>query len=260
MENNYKIPHQNMSSLQAKFDKLQKKVLKLRAKGVECADVSFTDTGIVREPQENGAPDKLFHVVTVQGPTPSINGWTFLATLQHTTDGNIIGKVPTISTPEGFLNQYREVEPVCNHCNLSRRRNDTYLIRNDSTNEVKQVGSSCLGDFLCCTSPESLAAIAEIIIEAGLAAQESEFGQGGCEGKGVPLDQYLPYVCAAIRLGGWISRTSARESGCVATADIAWSFGAMSPSDCQDKIKPEQCDYDQAARVLAHATEKLVSA
>jgi hypothetical protein len=251
----YRIPHENMGSFQAKFEKLQNKVLKLRKKGIDCADVSFQEVRIELGKDEMGGPDHIFHVVTISGPTPQINGWTFVATLQHTDEGTIVGKIPTVEIPEGFLNKYRDAAPVCQHCNMNRKRNDTYVLRSD--NAEIQVGSSCLGDFVHCSSPDSVAALAEILVQFSSCAEESECG-GGCGTQGVSLEQYLPYVCCSIRKDGWLSRTVARDRNMpCATADLSWNCGIMASPENKNRFQPEPQDYDEAQKVLAHATEKL---
>lgn len=73
-----------------------------------------------------------------------INGWRFVAVLDHTDNGNIIRQYDyNLDVPE----KYRNSDLVCEHCNTKRNRKDTYLIYNDNTGEWKQVGKSCLQLF-----------------------------------------------------------------------------------------------------------------
>lgn len=46
--------------------------------------------------------------------------------------------------------KYRELEDPsnCEHCSTKRKRNKTFVIRNKDTEEVLQVGSSCMTDFI----------------------------------------------------------------------------------------------------------------
>lgn len=83
--------------------------------------------------------------VFVEG-TYKINDWSFVGTIEFTTNGNIIrlanssfeGKVPS---------KYLHTPKICEHCGKIRNRKDTYLIYNEKTNEFKQVGSTCLLDY-----------------------------------------------------------------------------------------------------------------
>lgn len=74
-----------------------------------------------------------------------LGDWSFLATIEHTPNGNIIRTVPNYesSIPE----KYRTSDTVCDHCKTIRDRKDTYLVFNSATEEMKQVGKTCLKDF-----------------------------------------------------------------------------------------------------------------
>lgn len=83
-----------------------------------------------------------FVVVEAEGKA-IVNGWEFVAKVQHTDNGNIITGVG-IEVPE----KYYTSKPVCEHCNSKRTRKYTYIVRNTETGEFKQVGKSCLKDFV----------------------------------------------------------------------------------------------------------------
>ena len=54
-----------------------------------------------------------------------INGWRFVATLEHKEIGNVIRRVDSsLEIPE----YYKTCEPRCDHCKSLRRRKDTYII------------------------------------------------------------------------------------------------------------------------------------
>lgn len=83
-----------------------------------------------------------FVIVEVEGKA-IVNDWEFVAKVQHTENGNIITGVG-IEVPE----KYYTSKPVCEHCNSKRTRKYTYIVRNTETGEFKQVGKSCLKDFV----------------------------------------------------------------------------------------------------------------
>lgn len=84
-----------------------------------------------------------FIIVECEG-TAKVNGWKFVATIDHTEKGNVIRK---ISDEVEIPDKYRTAEPVCEHCNSKRHRKDTYIVYNEDTGEFKQVGSTCLCEF-----------------------------------------------------------------------------------------------------------------
>ena len=71
-----------------------------------------------------------------------INGWKFIASIDHLNTGNIVkSAVSNITLPE----KYRTAKnTTCDHCHTSRYRKQTYIVYNENTKEFKQVGSSCL--------------------------------------------------------------------------------------------------------------------
>lgn len=81
--------------------------------------------------------------MTISHPALSVSGWNFVAAVDKTDDGSTI----TRTLPSQELNGYRPEQFQCDHCGSNRRRNSTYLLRNDE-GEYKQVGSNCLQSFL----------------------------------------------------------------------------------------------------------------
>lgn len=128
MENRtYKIPAQNMPFLQEKFAKLGKRAVKL---GLPVP--TFTETGTSRLVEKDPATDLiikttlLHHIVVDLGCNEvKVEGWEFVAVIQHTDDGNIVRTLPGQEIPTS----YRETSNYCDHCKVKRERKDTYILR-----------------------------------------------------------------------------------------------------------------------------------
>ncbi len=74
-----------------------------------------------------------------------IDGFTFLASVEHSLNGNIIiNRNPDIKIPD----EYRISGNHCDHCDVDRYRKNTYILYNETTKEYIQVGSTCIKDFL----------------------------------------------------------------------------------------------------------------
>lgn len=153
------------------------------------------------------------------GETPRLNGWRFVATLQHLDGENIVRCLAGEEIPAS----YRTRGSVCDHCRASRRRNDTYVLRHDD-GHMMQVGSSCLQDFLGGDDAAMIAAKAEILALAASVISGDDEGFGSGEGADRLLANYLPIVAWVVRVEGWKSRTVAREQGGFASADRAWAL------------------------------------
>lgn len=167
--------------------------------------------------------------LTLTGETPRLNGWRFVATLQHLDGENIVRTLPGEEIPASYRNR----GSVCDHCRANRRRNDTYILRHED-GRMMQVGSSCIRDFLGGDDAADIAAKAEILaLAASVASDEGGEGFGGGGAAERLLSAFLPVVAWCVRVEGWKSRTVAREQGGIATADRAWIL----MTDAKERLK-----------------------
>lgn len=207
--------------------------------------------------------------LTLETARPHYAGWTFLATLQHLDGENIVRAIPGCvvhddcrSLPElakacigGDLpTVYRERGPVCDHCNLARKRHDTYVLRHDS-GKYAQVGSTCIADFLGSDEAEKIAMKAELAALAGAVALSGEAGEGrsGASSE-TGLGSYLAIVSFCVRRFGWTSRTAARENSRLqATADVALTLLYSADARESHGYVSETADTDRAEASTAWA-------
>lgn len=234
----YKVPSDNMGVLTAKFAKLGK-----RAKRLGLPAPTFTEIG-VPERKEKRNPDTLLvervyliHTITVDpGCTEvKVQGWTFVATIQHTEEGNIIRAVGNSEIPT----QYRKVTNLCEHCNTNRYRKDTYILKHED-GSFKQVGRNCLADFFghdALMYAERAQYLADI--DSLGESMEDEMGFGGGGGpRYEPLEEYLGYVAECIRLDGWMSRGKAKELGMEGRATCEVAHHHLHPRNAGSNFKP----------------------
>ena len=73
-------------------------------------------------------------------------GHRFLGVIDHSLAEAIVRMVPN-AEEEVSLNFDNFNTQQCDHCQLNRRRNNTYLIQNIETGQYSQVGSSCLKEI-----------------------------------------------------------------------------------------------------------------
>lgn len=162
--------------LDSKLDKLSKQCSKIRNKG---ADILFAvGEPCVIEAIDNPLIKAPAHYVEVSG-FYKINGWIFVATIEHTSNGNIIRCVVS-SLESSIPEKYKTCGPECEHCHQIRNRKDTYLIYNDENKEWKQVGKSCLKDYTDGLDAEICAEMASFFKSVETADQgiTSDFGMG----------------------------------------------------------------------------------
>ena len=137
----FAIYEENMERLTKKLTRIRNKCHKYGC------DFTFREVGEeFREfENEDGDTYTLRYVLVEAEGTAKVNGWRFIATIDHSNEsGNIIRKISgEVEVPE----RYYTCEPTCEHCNSKRHRKETYIVYNEETKEFKQVGSNCLCDF-----------------------------------------------------------------------------------------------------------------
>lgn len=244
-DNIYRIPEGNMGKLAEKVEKMNR-----RAKRLGMAALILTETGeefkdfTVQDERLPGGCRKYtvrYVLVTLTGTLPRVNGWQFVATIQHDDGGNIIRTVPGVKQQMPMF--YRTLSTGCDHCQVSRKRNDTYILYCEDRAAWKRVGRNCLADFLRTENAAGLAEYAEMLADIESACGEYEEDSEFSGGHGMDwyrTHTYLAQVANVIRNDGWCSRTEARDS-CdmrkIATAD--WALRLFDPK-CWDRLSDEQ--------------------
>lgn len=236
------------------LDRLEKKLKRIfnKCKAYGC-DFHYEQTGEEFRELKDEKGNKYtarFVLVEAEG-TAVINDWEFVAELEHTEKGNIITGVAGIEVPE----RYYTTTPVCEHCNSKRYRKNTYIVRNKTTGEFKQVGKSCLKDFTHGMSAEAVTqymSLFDTLIE-------SETPEPGCSyQRYVNTKEYLSYVAETIRHFGY---TRSSDEG-ISTATRALDFydavhgRAITKEYLQDLLdKMQSVNFD----IDSDLTVKLVS-
>lgn len=203
-------------------------------------------------------------------PAPRLAGWEFLAVVTPLTGGNLIKKVPGSDTEDFDFAPWRTGALKCTHCNTVRDRKDTFLVRatgEDATvpaGTVKEVGRNCLKDFL--GGKNAAWILGALAFEKCVddAAGLSDGGGGGGRGESVwePVE-FLSWTAASIRLTGWLSRSVARDTGKMATADhvlylLVPPFGGDGRGRweaARREFRPTAEDGEKAKAALAWAKE-----
>jgi hypothetical protein len=251
-------------------ERLQEKMAKLnkRAEKLGTAPITLIDSGETEKKRFptgqmimtlDSAPNEVpvyvtvtMHYVILNGETPKLNGWEFLATLEHDPAGTVIRNTPSFYEREIDTSAYRNADPSnCEHCGLSRQRKDTYLVYNEETDEMKQVGSNCLADFTGFNNPERFAKMMEhlSLFFATLEDEDLDWSSGGMR---LPVEydlvDWMAHVNLEIRTNGWISGKKAWEEGGQSTkARADWNFFERK---AEYKVLPEAEDYEAAKAVI----------
>ncbi len=242
----FNIPEANFKKFEAAIEKLSKKSIRLTGEAI---------TPVVFGYEMKDAPGavgqiKVFQVM-LGGPKPKLNGWSFVGRIDHANKelGNIVRPVPGKEVPQ----LYRDRACTCDHCNINRFRRDTFVVQNDETLEYKQVGGSCLRDFLGHDAPEKIAKLAELLGYAVECSRGYEVAQGW-DRRYINLEVFLAHAARLVRVHGfYATRTAARANGGVSTADAAYSDMFYDMSNGDKLYVPSKVDQDLTDDAIAWA-------
>lgn len=194
--------------------------------------------------------------VSITGETPRMNGWQFVATIQHAGEaGNILRTIPTWTgdLPEEF----RTTDPGrCDHCNAYRRRNDTFVVTDGAV--FRQVGRQCLADFVGSDRIDSTLSLAECwaLISDGCNGA-SDYGSIGNGDRYYALDELVQFAAQIVITEGWVPRSKAEDWGKAATADLTITGIEKSRKDGGSKYLPSEDAITLATKALEWAPSWL---
>lgn len=227
----YTIPTYKQKTILKKLDDLNKRIAGMKGQFIDYTVSPSYQKLIAIHIEDNKTKDILVDVVDINviNPVVSLNGWSFLAVIEHSKEGNIIlKKIYDVEVPE----QYLTSDTYCEHCNTNRYRKYTYLVYKAETKEIHQVGSTCLTAYLGFDA-SMLLAHAELFITLGNLMNDSKevsrMSKRGIEAQ--PIETFLKRSIAVINLHGYVSAKKAREKNMeghddiwTATGDVVWGF------------------------------------
>lgn len=200
---------------EANMDRLEKKLNRIfnKCKNFGC-EFSYKQVGEEFKELKDDQGNKYtarFIIVEAEGKAV-MNGWKFVASVEHTEKGNIINRIGEIEVPE----RYYTSDAICEHCNSKRNRKNTYIVMNEETGEFKQVGKSCLNDFTNGLSAEAVAQYISLFDEL-IQGEEPYGGRGESYYK---TETILRFAAETIKHFGYV-RT--QDSG-ISTASRSFDY------------------------------------
>lgn len=250
----YAILEGNMERLKKKITRIQNKCAKYGC------DFHFEEVGEeYRELKDRkGQVYSARYILVEAEGKAEINGWQFIASVEHTDKGNIIRQACGIEVPE----RYYTGTPVCEHCKTRRARKDTFIVMNEETGEFKQVGKSCLADYTHGMSAEGVAAYTAAFDEI----IKGENPEPGCDyTRYVKTEEYLRYVAETIRHFGYAKNDGyGRSTADRATDYFAVNHGWLNGWWGREIIKEyreemERCGFDAESKEATEEMEKALA-
>jgi hypothetical protein len=263
----FEVSDTGLSYLEKVLDRLSKKasrigVAPLKLKVLSTRQEKKTDNILKMERVIN------IHSVKLEGESPIIAGYSFVASVEHTAAGNIINISPNSKVTD-LPTKFRTDSATCDHCHTKRDRNNTYVLKDEKTGEFKRVGRNCLKNFMPDVDPAGLLGYAEMLgktLRAVIGAEEMEDddpsnisggGRGGRD-KYYDADTFLIYICAAYFLEGkrFISNTKAKNSAMSGNIETSTASFATSLMNIAWESNAFKKDWMEALKnIIAKAKE-----
>ena len=234
----YKIPEANLPRFEKELAKLSKRSERLIGRTIE--PIVFSSY----MEEMRGQSIKIVEVY-LAAEMPVIDGWTFVARIDHTNEsGNIIRSIPNTSVT--IPDRFRSAAADCQHCNVRRLRRDTFVLCNEA-GEFQQVGTSCLQDFFG-HDPYKIAKLAELLGYANEVARAGgEYGEAVLtDRRWINVENFLRDTARVVMTQGWVSAKAARETGKTSTRMLA-------------ELDYDGYDYENRPNVDGDAVDALVA-
>lgn len=241
------IPAENVSSLQKKISKL---IRRAQRNNLPPMELVLGETKAVRKyPSTDAEMGSLalsdgwieyYQEVELTGVMPVIEGWSFVAKIEHTPEGNMVKSMdPAVSMA------YTELKPHCEHCKSNRRRKETYILKNEK--EI-QVGTECIKNYMSLNNAEYILMLAE----ATKYFRESEDYEDDFRvGRKIAAAETIDFIATAVQCVmkyGW-QPSSYRDNESGTGAKTFYHLTAIRDRDFQDR-EIDPCDR---AKELAKA-------
>jgi|AntAceMinimDraft_17_1070374.scaffolds.fasta_scaffold24418_2 hypothetical protein len=210
MSDTYTIPLVNKRLALRGINKINKKAKALNVEGIEyiTSDV-YKKLYTIFVPEIDEFKDIEVEVVDfiLESTTVSLKGWSFLAVIESTPNGNIVLKIrDDVKIPE----RYSVPNTFCEHCKTNRKRKKLFLVYNEDTKETIQVGSTCIRNYLGFDA-SYLMYHAEVLEKFMNGSYDNDDAKRKHYEPVINLDVFLSYVISDITLYKYVSAKMSRE-------------------------------------------------
>lgn len=231
-------PALNLAATKLKAEKIAARAIK---KGLSGGYTITTETRTEETP--SGAAQQAYLII--EGVPAKFNGYTFVALAEWIGDNVVVTGSPTYDGPA--VDRSTLVKGACDHCGTVRSRKSVVVVE-DEAGERKQVGKSCVKDYL----GNSLALS---WFKTGADLFEEFEGYGGF---GQSLDDVLDILAIAssvVRQRGWVSKANAEILDKASTASLVRLYLGNEPDNFQERAvwKELRKGYDAAIDEAAAA-------
>lgn len=185
LSNETELSESGYEFLKSKVEKLNTKAIKWHVPSLELKITGEREEPIkrVKFGKEEIVGSKKYITIKITGDAPHIEGYTFIAKVQHTTGGENILNIAPDSPIKNLPEIFKSAKSECDVCKQNRERFNTFILQlqkedverfpDKKVGDLIQVGSGCLKRFLPAISINALIEYAQIIEELRLYRENS---------------------------------------------------------------------------------------
>lgn len=162
-----------------------------------------------------------------------IEGYEFVASLEYVPELKT-NLIKTAGVQDNIPEKYRSSN-ICEHCNTKRNRKHTVLLRNTETGEYKQVGNSCVKDYIGIKVENYLSYLSwfKSLEEYVESISKEEYSRGSVAFK---VRDILEQTVAEVNQFGYISKQQSYDSDRVSTSSVIFCIFNDIGSICNREI------------------------
>ena len=141
----------------------------------------------------------LYREVFLTGDAPVIEGWQFIATVDHKGQTPIVNRQPYTAT-DVDLSEFETRSNTCDHCGYTRNRNDVLVLRNVATGELMQLGRNCAADFFRSTDASGILSVSDWLSQVSDLSERSPRAEPY-----MTVERLFQQAAAVVRTFGWVN-------------------------------------------------------
>lgn len=271
MEIHRKIETARPTEFQKPVARINRKAKRYGVPGIEAKEIGkelrTQNVNYIFEGREVNQEERSLEVTIfeVKGQTFQLKGWELAAfSTPMEGDRNLV-QSPAFLESAPVDDRFKELGTKCEHCDTKRNRNSLFILRNNETGEEKQVGKTCLKDFITDLSPEKLSFMSEAWVKLSdyENAEGESFGASRKGGVAVRTETVVAFAAAAIRTHGWKAKQTDDWGDTIgrSTAGIIGARIANKPTDevtegYFEEIEITEEDREKAREALEWVQQK----
>lgn len=253
-DNQFTIPRSAWGDFVAKIHKMNRKAARLGCEPIRFCVIAESTVKMRRTVKIDGDERTREYtiaakVIELHGVAPIVGDHEFIARVEYLADAKSVLFHTVPGSAHKIDDRFRALRPnTCEHCNQARLRSETFVVRNRTTGEQRQVGRNCLADFTGIHTPQALASKASWLHTFATIRDDVDgmWSAGSLWRDEADTQHMLALTSAYVSLFGWVPKSAASEFAQPTASLVARHFWHGGPQ------VGEKAEMERAAALVAN--------